>query len=70
MTGVQTCALPIYILAVGSDVRVVVDEPVFQVLNQVRGPVQHLKDKLIDHNAYIRTNGEDMPDILNWTWKA
>ena len=30
--------------------------------------VQHLKDRLIDHNAYIRTNGEDMPDILNWTW--
>ncbi len=31
--------------------------------------VQHLKDKLIDHKAYIRTNEEDMPEIRDWTWK-
>jgi xylulose-5-phosphate/fructose-6-phosphate phosphoketolase len=30
---------------------------------------QQLKDKLIEHKQYIREHGEDMPEILNWTWK-
>ena len=29
---------------------------------------QGLKDKLIEHKQYIFRNGEDMPEIQNWTW--
>lgn len=40
-----------------------------QLGNRAAYLVQHLKDKLIDHKRYIRTNGEDMPEIRDWTWK-
>lgn len=29
---------------------------------------QYLRDKLIDHKAYIEMHGEDMPEILEWKW--
>lgn len=29
---------------------------------------QYLRDKLLDHKAYIEKHGEDMPEILNWKW--
>jgi len=29
---------------------------------------QYLRNKLLDHKAYIETHGEDMPEILNWKW--
>ena len=29
---------------------------------------QWLTDKLIEHKQYIVKNGEDMPEIRNWTW--
>jgi xylulose-5-phosphate/fructose-6-phosphate phosphoketolase len=29
---------------------------------------QAIRDKLLDHRAYIRRYGDDMPEIKNWTW--
>ena len=29
---------------------------------------QFIRDKLIEHKAYISQRGEDMPEILNWKW--
>jgi xylulose-5-phosphate/fructose-6-phosphate phosphoketolase len=30
---------------------------------------QALRDKLIEHREYIRTFGDDMPEITGWRWK-
>jgi xylulose-5-phosphate/fructose-6-phosphate phosphoketolase len=29
---------------------------------------QEMRDKLIEHAAYIRKHGEDMPEVKNWRW--
>ncbi|MGC1387188.1 MAG: phosphoketolase family protein [Steroidobacteraceae bacterium] len=29
---------------------------------------QQLKDKLVEHQQYIRLHGEDLPEIRNWRW--
>ncbi|MEO6229880.1 MAG: phosphoketolase family protein [Ferruginibacter sp.] len=31
---------------------------------------QQLQDKLIEHKLYVNEHGKDLPEILNWTWKA
>ena len=29
-----------------------------------------MKNKIIEHNAYIREYGEDMPEVKNWKWES
>ena len=38
----------------------------------VRGAyfAQYVRDRLIDHHAYVRKRGEDMPEIRDWKWGA
>lgn len=31
---------------------------------------QHLRDRLLEHRAWITQHGEDMPEILEWRWSA
>ena len=31
---------------------------------------QHIRDRLLDHQKYVRQFGEDMPEIRDWKWVA
>jgi xylulose-5-phosphate/fructose-6-phosphate phosphoketolase len=31
---------------------------------------QEMQDKLIEHKLYIRTNGQDMPEVREWKWEG
>jgi xylulose-5-phosphate/fructose-6-phosphate phosphoketolase len=31
---------------------------------------QQLKDKLTEHKLYVNLHGKDLPEVLNWKWKA
>jgi xylulose-5-phosphate/fructose-6-phosphate phosphoketolase len=32
--------------------------------------LESLRAKLVEHHAYVREYGEDMPDVRNWKWPA
>jgi xylulose-5-phosphate/fructose-6-phosphate phosphoketolase len=32
--------------------------------------VQHLRDRLVDHSAYVREHGQDMPEVRDWRWPS
>jgi xylulose-5-phosphate/fructose-6-phosphate phosphoketolase len=29
---------------------------------------ERLKNRLIEHRQYVRTHGEDVPEVANWAW--
>jgi len=40
-------------------------------LQRTAGAVREaLKNKLIEHRIYVRTHGEDMPEVRDWQWSA
>jgi xylulose-5-phosphate/fructose-6-phosphate phosphoketolase len=41
-----------------------------QIGNSAGHVKQHLRDRLLEHRAYIMRCGEDMPEIANWRWAA
>ena len=38
--------------------------------DKARDLVARIETKLAEHTAYVRKNGEDMPEIGNWSWPS
>ena len=45
-------------------------ERVPRVLDVSAHFAQSLRDKLVDHTAYVREHGQDMPEIKDWQWPS
>jgi xylulose-5-phosphate/fructose-6-phosphate phosphoketolase len=41
-----------------------------KLAKQAAGPKEELQSKLIEHRAYTRQHGEDMPEVKDWRWKG
>lgn len=37
--------------------------------NRAASIVQEMKDKLVEHNQYIREHGVDLPEVAEWKWE-
>ena len=38
--------------------------------NRASSLVQKMKDKLVEHDQYIRSYGVDMPEVADWKWES
>jgi xylulose-5-phosphate/fructose-6-phosphate phosphoketolase len=34
------------------------------------GVIDKFDERLASHRAYIRSRGEDLPEVVNWRWSA
>ena len=45
-------------------------ERVPRVLDVSAHFAQSLRDKLVDHTAYVREHGQDLPEVRDWQWSS
>ncbi len=45
-------------------------ERVPRMINLSGHLVQHLREELVKHKAYVHAHGEDLPEVRNWRWPA
>ena len=79
VTGVQTCALPIWTTTTPFDMVVLNDLDRFHLVNDVIDRVPRLgargayvkkamQEALVEHRPYVERYGEDMPSVRDWRW--